>query len=530
MGNKYGKMLSEPTPQTEPIPGREEAMTANSAGGYSFALDNWKKLERFLILGSEGGTYYIGERELTKQNMANVDACIKESPMKVATIVENISTSGRAFKNDPAEFVLARMVAAGGVARIWGFKTMPAVIRTGRTLLEFNAMLDTLGVKWPMSRRKAFARWYDSKRVEDVAYQVLKYPTSGGWSHKDLIRLCHPDNHSSLYRYITGNALGEDDRLPDLIHAWEAIKKLDNIKYVVAMIKSANLTWEFVPGQWQGEKEVWEALLPNLPYTALIRNLGRMTSYKMLDGVNENVKFVRDKLTNREGLRKARVHPMQALISWKSYEKGGHNRAFVRNNALTWEPNVKIMDALEDAFYLAFDTIVPSGKDMMFGVDVSGSMSGEISGLPIACNEAAAVMAMVSLRTEPNSIAYGFDTGIRDMKLSKNDSFASALKKIKDVNGGGTDCATPMVHALNNGMNFHQFVILTDSETYAGRIHPAKALEVYRSKTGIDAKLVVVGMTSNGFSIADPKDEGMLDVVGFDTSVPQLVSQFAQGL
>ncbi len=43
-----------------------------------------------------------------------------------------------------------------------------------------------------------------------------------------------------------------------------------------------------------------------------------------------------------------------------------------------------------------------------------------------------------------------------------------------------------------------------------------QALRDYRKKTGIAAKLVVVGMVSNGFSIADPDDGGMLDVVGFD--------------
>ena len=45
----------------------------------------------------------------------------------------------------------------------------------------------------------------------------------------------------------------------------------------------------------------------------------------------------------------------------------------------------------------------------------------------------------------------------------------------------------------------------------------------------IPARLVVAGMASNGFSIADPTDAGMLDVVGFDTAAPQVISQFAQG-
>ena len=65
--------------------------------------------------------------------------------------------------------------------------------------------------------------------------------------------------------------------------------------------------------------------------------------------------------------------------------------------------------------------------------------------------------------------------------------------------------------------------------TWAGNVHPARALADYRRASGIDARLVVVGMVSNGFSIADPNDPGMLDVVGFDTATPQLISDFARG-
>jgi len=72
-------------------------------------------------------------------------------------------------------------------------------------------------------------------------------------------------------------------------------------------------------------------------------------------------------------------------------------------------------------------------------------------------------------------------------------------------------------------------VILTDSETWAGDVHPPRALRDYRRASGIDARLVVVGMVANEFSIADPSDPGMLDVVGFDTATPQLISDFARG-
>ena len=51
------------TPQSQPIPGK--TMVANSAGGYSFPVDQWERLNRFLILGSEGGSYYASQQALT---------------------------------------------------------------------------------------------------------------------------------------------------------------------------------------------------------------------------------------------------------------------------------------------------------------------------------------------------------------------------------------------------------------------------------------------------------------------------------
>jgi 60 kDa SS-A/Ro ribonucleoprotein len=63
---------------------------------------------------------------------------------------------------------------------------------------------------------------------------------------------------------------------------------------------------------------------------------------------------------------------------------------------------------------------------------------------------------------------------------------------------------------------------------WAGSIHPAQALRDYRQRMGIPAKLVVVEMVSNGFTIADPDDAGMLDVVGCDTSTPTVISDFGK--
>jgi hypothetical protein len=86
---------------------------------------------------------------------------------------------------------------------------------------------------------------------------------------------------------------------------------------------------------------------------------------------------------------------------------------------------------------------------------------------------------------------------------------------VNDLPFGGTDCALPTLYALAYDREADAFVIVTDNETWAGDIHPVHALVEYRRASGIDARLVTVGMVSNGFTIPDPNDPGQPDVVRF---------------
>jgi 60 kDa SS-A/Ro ribonucleoprotein len=85
-----------------------------------------------------------------------------------------------------------------------------------------------------------------------------------------------------------------------------------------------------------------------------------------------------------------------------------------------------------------------------------------------------------------------------------------------------------MLWAARNKLDVSAFITYTDSETWAGNIHPAQALRQYRNEFVSDAKAIVVGMTSNGFTLADPNDRGMLDVVGFDTAAPAVIADFVR--
>jgi 60 kDa SS-A/Ro ribonucleoprotein len=290
--------------------------------------------------------------------------------------------------------------------------------------------------------------------------------------------------------------------------------------------------------------EVWEALLEDMPMTAAIRNLATMTRAGVLAPGSDGTKRVVAQLGDDERIRRARVHPIAVLAALRTYSAGRGLRG--RNE---WNPVREIVDALDAAFYASFGNVEPAGTRLLLALDVSGSMaSGSVAGVPgLSPREASAALALVTAATEPayeivgfftgrggwksgGKNRYGFaDWGLSPLAISPRQRLDDAVKTVSGLPFGGTDCALPMLYALARELEVDTFVIYTDSETWAGDIHPAQALRDYRLRSGIDARLVVVGMVSNGFSIADPADPGMLDVVGFDTAAPQLIGDFARG-
>ena len=115
------------------------------------------------------------------------------------------------------------------------------------------------------------------------------------------------------------------------------------------------------------------------------------------------------------------------------------------------------------------------------------------------------------------------------MNLSAKASLDTVLRKISGIPFGPTDCSLPMLWALKFKIPVEVFMIWTDNETWAGAMHPSEALKEYRSRMGINAKLIVCATEASSFSIADPSDRGMLDIAGFDSATPQIISEFAKG-
>ncbi len=140
----YTKFFStKTTPQNQPIPNTKQV--PNSAGGYAWQIDDWGRLDRFLVLGSEGGTFYVGERELTIANAEVVARCIAADGIRTIDRIVAISETGRAPKNDPAIFSLAMAAKLGDEAtRRAAYVAMPKVCRIGTHLFHFAEYVNAM--------------------------------------------------------------------------------------------------------------------------------------------------------------------------------------------------------------------------------------------------------------------------------------------------------------------------------------------------------------------------------------------------
>ena len=533
---------SRKLPVQTPIPNKGQVL--NSTGGYVWQVNDWDRLTRFLVLGTEGGTYYTSAPDLLKGNHGAITNCLAADAKRTVQLIVDISTQGRAYRQEPALFALA--VAASSKDAETRKLALDAVHRVCRIGTHLYHFADYVTKMRGLGRglRTAFADWFTTQPPEKLAYQVIKYQQRDGWSARDMLRLAHPragaPDQEAIFRWIVGGMEATGARavnrktgvknypdvrkhLPELIAAFEKAKTASE-KELVSLIVEHNLPREAVPTEKLNSVAVWEALLQNMPMTATIRNLAKMTAIGLIKPMSAAAKLIGTRLKNTEYLRKGRIHPMQVLVATKIYGQGKGDKG-----SLTWTPVPSVMEALESAFYGTFPNVKPCGKPLLIALDVSGSMSSSMAGATLlrAC-EATAALSLVHASVEDDYHIFGFANTFRDLGIRKGMTLVEATKRALDNNFGSTNVSLAIEYALKNDIDVGGFIVMTDNECNSGR-HVNLALKEYREKKVADARLVVVGTTSTGFTVNDPNDKFGLDVVGFDSAAPSVIADFIRG-
>jgi 60 kDa SS-A/Ro ribonucleoprotein len=529
------------TPQSEKA---AKGQKQNHAGGYTFTVSPLERAKRFLILGSEG-SYYQSGAKLSKENAKNLIKLIESGhSTELVDLIVEVSTEGRAPKQDAGLFALAVASSHGTDAeRTYAMSRLPEVARTATSLFVYVGYTQQFR-GWGSGLRRAVAKWYLDKPVDKVAYQAVKYRQREGYTHRDIFRLTHPQTSDVALQGLGEWILrGNAENAPRIVKGFIEAQTAPENKLPL-LISEYNLSWEMLPTEALNNVKVWEALLDtpgSVPLGALIRQLPRLTRIGVIKSLGGKTSDIVARITDPEELAKARIHPVNLLVSLKTYSQGRSQQG-----SGTWIPESRITDALDKAFYLAFKTITPANKRTLIGLDVSGSMGWgamtQAGGL--TPRDITAAISLVISATEPETHTIAFTGGSRwggssgsnvsanvtEVKITPRMRLDDVIRKTEALPFGGTDCALPMLYALEKGLEVDTFVVMTDNETWAGSMHPHEALAKYRKATGINAKLVVFSTEATKFSIADPKDPGMLDIAGFDSAAPQIMTEFSRGL
>lgn len=534
-------------------------MVQNYDGAYVFKIDDWKRLERFLIMGSNK-SYYKSESELSSEAVDLLKRLVAEDGERLVSVVQRISTTGAAPKADPAIFTLAYALSFGSPETKKAVENVfLSVVRTGTHFLTFVNVMKNIGTRCAVSRR-VMASWYLSKDANTLAYQMLKYADRQGWSHRDVLRFLHVKPNDDDKQYLFNYAVRKDaDGDKAFVHVEGKCKLLDGVlkvksqdlsaTQVVDLITSYKLPHEVIPTQYKNDLLVQEALLKDMPMTATIRNLGSYSKSGLLAGnpsdatialwnklkparklsdVQDSARtLVRNRLENAEQVVKSKVHPFSVLLGLKTYASGHGHRG-----SSSWDVNTAIVSSLEKAFYASFNSVEKTDKKILVAVDVSPSMTSTIQDSNISSMEACAATLMVLARQCSNIEVVKFAGNLKKFDRNLHGTIEEACRGLQDGAWGGTNIGSVVEYALQEfkktGRVYDAIVIMTDNDVNSGR-HVHQLLENLRKTTKHPTRQVVLAFTMSEFSVSDPTDALSLDIAGLDPSNINVAQRFING-
>ena len=504
-----------------------DKMKLNHDGrGYVYQVDDLVWLKRFLLLPITH-QYYRNIKAVYDEAVSKIKNLIDNEPEKMIEITADYSWSGKIYKADNAIFILFMLWING--KRELVEKYFDKIVRIPTHLFMFMSFLDAYyGYgKIPTGSRlkKIIRNWMYNHKLD---YYMLKYQSRHNIHWYDILNLVHPKPRNELddmlFAYHIDSEKFKEKYKPNvssLLDAFLELRKATRLSEVIKIIEKQNVPWEFIPTEWLNEPKIWRIMLPNLPLTALLRNLGRISSYGLLKNFSEEEKLVYERLSDKEALKKARIHPMQLFVTWYTYEAG---KGFRGN--LEWQPNNKILEILEDAFYASFEYAERSNKNYVLGVDVSGSMTMRFLLPNIYSLTAAGAVALTLLKLEPFVKMYFFDHTLSVSKANKNTSLKELINEMSNRTFGATNPGLVLERVIKEKIPVDEIVILTDMEVNTG-YHFTDLLQRARDVVGRNIKFVTVAFELNDFSVADPDDLYQLDVPGFDPSIPRLLQEFS---
>ena len=571
-------------PVSRPLPNRPEMVRNTDGGGFVFQLDQWAILRRFLINGAEGNTFYETPKDVTMRNMNIVAKCAQTDFARTLAEIVYVSygtdADQRSLGPDNKPCVAALTLCLLGLGYSEHPSAFYALERVVRRLPDLYYMVDLLrdvkGVFTTHQNREMHYRasktivrlirqllvsWATNQEngYNKLERQVVQYGSrvvsKGGtsWSLGQLLSEYHPTSTDPDVNAVFSYATWKDSRaeaLPDVsvvttvdrqqydvlwevafpfLWAYEQLRAETRKARVLNLIHDAKLPWEAVPDQWRDDVDVWMTLLPHMKLGALTRHLAELSRKHVIGAGFPGQSLVLAKLVDDREIKASRLHPLNWVKSWYFYKSGRRLTRF--HNVQIWNPDGRILEAMQAGFYKTFATVEPTGRARRLCIDCSASMTwtnlGNVPGFDP--RTASAVLAMVALKTDPGTSVIGFSSGAIPIDINPAMSLEEVKQRIARVLAAGTNISAAIEDARLHNQRFGSFEIYTDNEVNGGG-HPSAVIQRYREWSGDpNVALIVNAMTSVNFSIADPRDPRMADFPGMGSNTPTLIANFVAG-
>lgn len=426
-------------------------------GGQGYSLDT--KSELFLLsvtnFGAEN-TYYESANDRDKRFRSLVQKVTTEDPEWLQKFIP--------WLRDTANMRTASVIAAAEYVKAGGPNSRQVV---AKTLIRADEPAEILGY-WIQTHGRALPQPLkrgvaDAARRLYTEYNLLKYDGQArGFRFGDVIDLTHPTpadaKQSALFRHALDRRHSHDESVPEVLEMLNADRYLlrlpegERRKHLLTapnQLKDAGWTWERLAGWIPGgmDAAAWEAVIPQMGYMALLRNLRNFDEANISSDGRD---FVASKLRDPAEVARSRQFPFRFLSAYKAAP------------SLTWGP------VLEEALDLSVQNIPElSGRTLVL-VDVSGSMMAPLSRRSsVMAYEVGALFAVATYkRSGGKADLAAFASTSEAIRLSKATSVlrgTHSLDKIIGRIGYGTEAYTALASHYDN---HDRVVIFTDMQVF----------------------------------------------------------------
>lgn len=448
-----------------------------------------------LLTNTLGNTFYADRNELLQEAAEIHDRMIQADPEFAAKAV--VFGRNEGFMRLQPTFGLAKLA---GVRPDLFVRVFDRVILIPSDLQDFFTILKNLrkGEGGRAVKRTA-ARWLNN--VSE--YWAIKYNGRGrGYSLGDIVKTVHPvpkdDRQKALFAYLIGREEYDSSILPQ-VAAFERLKRAQTAEEKIVAISEGRLPHEVVTGAVKPDKAIWNAIVPQMPVFALLRNLNTLSRAGVLE---DNRQLITERLSNGEVLRKAKILPFRFLKAFREVS----------------EPWAK--DILRGAVELTFANLpeIP-GRTAIF-LDISGSMSGDYVMI-------GAVFALALFKkTNGNCVFWLFNTDVYDFKPSVHDSILSQAERITAY--GGTDTGAPVYELAQKKHKVDNIIMITDEQQNTGNPF-YRSLALYRKHVNPEVKAFIIDIGPYRSAMVPKGDTLTHYIYGWSDQVLQYISFAVRG-